>query len=112
MNLLEVKNPKAPLARKKIAHRFIGGSRQQTETSPVRDGRKCFSNLLSSLTGLIAFRDIVPSVKTPGYFLPAFGLEKHNCVSFSKFLPAPPSRPTIAHLFNGGLSESQINQVP
>src|ERR1017187_8258146 len=110
MNLLEAKNPKAPLARKKI------GFRRQTETSPVRNGRKWFSNLLSSLTGLIAFRDIVPSVKTLGYFLPAFGLKKYNRVSagksFVKFLPAPSPRSTIAHRFIGGLAESQTNQVP
>jgi hypothetical protein len=116
MNLSEAKNPKAPLARKKIAHRFIGGSRRQTETSPVRDGRKWFSNLLSSLTGLIALWNVVPSVKTLGYFLPAFGLEKHNHVlfgkSFGKFLPAPSVRPTIAHRFNGGLAEPQTNRVP
>jgi hypothetical protein len=112
MSLPEAKNPPAPLARKKIAHRFIGGSRRQTETSPVRDGRKWFANLLPSLTGLIAFRDIVPSVETPGYFLPAFGLEKHNRVSFVKFLPAPSSPPTIARRFNGGLTEPQTNQVP
>ncbi len=66
---------KAPFARKTIAHRFIGGSRRQAETSPVRDGRKWYSNLLSSLTGLISIWNIVPSVKTPGYGLPAFGLE-------------------------------------
>jgi hypothetical protein len=112
INLPEVKNPKAPLARKKIAHRFIGGSRRQTETSPFRDGRKWFSNLLSFLTGLLAFRDLVPSVETPGYFLPAFGLEKHNRVSFGKFLPVPSARPTIAHRFNGGLAEPQTHQVP
>jgi hypothetical protein len=112
MNLLKVKNPKAPLARKKIARRFFGGSRRQNETSPVRDGRKWFSDLLSSLTGLVAFWDIVPSVKTPGYFLPAFGLEKHYCVSFGKFSTAPLARATIAHRFNGGLTEPQTNQVP
>ncbi len=112
MKLLEVENPQVPLARKKIAHRFIGGSRRQTETSPVRDGRIWFSNLLPSLTGLVAFWDIVPSVETLGYFLPAFGLEKHNRVSFGRFLPASSARPTIAHRFNGGLSESQTNQVP
>lgn len=112
MNLPEAKNPKAPSARKKIARRFIGGSRRQTETSPVRDGRKWLSNLPSSLTGLIAFWDIVPSVETPGYFLPAFGLEKHNRVSSGKFLPAPAARPTMARRFNGGLIEPQTNQVP
>ena len=109
MNLLEAKNPKAPLARKKIAHRFIGGSRRQTKTSPVRDGRNWFSNLLSSLAGLIAFWDIVFSVETLGYFLPAFGLEKHNRVSFGNFLSAPWARPTIAHRFR--LAESEANQV-
>ena len=112
MNLLEVKNPKAPLARKKIAHQFIGGSRRQTETSPIRDGRKWFSNLLSSLTGLIAFWDIGPSVETLGYFLPAFGLEQYVDLPPCKFLSAPSARPTIAHRFNGGLAESQTNQVP
>jgi hypothetical protein len=111
MSLLEAKNPKAPLTRKKIAHRFIGGSRRQTETSPVRDGRKWFSNLLSSLTGLIASWDIVPSVETPGCGLPAFGLERLNNVSL-RILPAPSARSTIAHRFNGGLAEPQTNQVP
>ena len=82
------------------------------ETSPVRDDRKWFSNLLSSLTGLIAFWDIVPGVETPGYGLSAFGLEWLKNVSRCKFIPAPPVRPTIAHRFNGGLAESQINQVP
>jgi len=110
--LLEVKNPKAPLARKTIAHRFIGGSRRQMETSPVRDGRKWFSNLLSSLTGLIAFWDIVPSVETLGYFLPAFGLERLQDSSSCAFLSAPLARKTIAHRFNGGLTESQTNRVP
>jgi hypothetical protein len=116
MNLLEAKIPKAPLARKTIAHRFIGGSRRQTETSPVRDGRKWFSSLLSSLAGLIAYWDIAPNVETLGYFLSAFGLEQHNRVpfgkTFGKFLPAPSARPTIAYRFNGGLSKPQTNQVP
>jgi hypothetical protein len=112
MNLLEVKNPEAPLARKKIAHRFIGGSRRQTETSPVRDGRKWFSNLLSSLTGLITFWDIVPSVETLGYCLPVVGLERLQNMALGKFLPALSARRTIAHRFNGGLAESQTNQVP
>jgi hypothetical protein len=112
MNPLEGQNPEAPLARKTIAHRFIGGFRWQMETSPVRDGRKWFSNLLSSLTGLIAFWDIVPSVKTLGYFLPAFGLERLQDSSSCAFLPAPLARKTIAHRFNGGLAESQTNRVP
>jgi hypothetical protein len=116
MILHEIQNPKAPLPRKKIAHRFIGGSRRQTATSPVRDGRKWFSNLLLSLTGLIASCDIVPSVQTLGYDLSAFGLKKYNCVlsgkSRSKFLPVPSARPTIAHCFNGGLAGLQTNRVP
>jgi hypothetical protein len=41
-----------------------------------------------------------------GYFLPAFGLEKYNRMSFGKFSPAPSARRTIAHRFNGG------NNVP
>jgi len=112
MNPLEVKNPKAPLARKTIAHRFIGGSRRQTEASPVRDGRKWFADLLSSLTGLIAFGNISPGVETPGYGLPAFGLEQIQASSPCACLPAPPARPTVAHRFNGGLAGSQTNQVP
>jgi hypothetical protein len=84
MNLLEVKNPKALLARKKIAHRFIGGSRRQTETSPVRDGRKWFSNLLSSLTGLIAFWELkqrlITSSDKPNII--ASGVSKKNSLNF------------------------------
>jgi hypothetical protein len=112
MSLLEVKNPKAPLARKTIAHRFIGGTRRQMKTSPVRDGRERVAGFLSSLTGLISFWDIVPSVKTLGYFLPAFGLELLKNLSSGAFLPAPLARKTIAHRFNGGLTESQTNRVP
>jgi len=112
MNPLEDQNPDAPLARQTIAHRFIGGSRRQTETSPARDGRKRFSKLLSSLMGLIAFWDIVPSVKTPDYFLPAFGLERLQDSSSGAFLSAPLARKTITHRFNGGLTESQTNRVP
>jgi hypothetical protein len=74
MNPLEIKNSKAPLARKRIAHRFIGGCRWRMETSPLRDGRDWVANFLSSLTGLIAFWDIVPGVETVGYGLSAFGL--------------------------------------
>jgi hypothetical protein len=111
MKLLEVKNPKAPLVRKTIAHRFIGGSRWQTETSPVRDGREWFSNLLSSLTGLISFGNISPGVETPGYGLSAFGLEQIKVPSAGAFLPAPLARPTIAHRFNGGC-RCQIESSP
>jgi hypothetical protein len=74
MKLLEVKNPKAPLARKTITHRFIGGCRWRMETSPVRDGREWVPNFLSSLTELIPFGNIFPSVETPGYGLPSCGL--------------------------------------
>jgi hypothetical protein len=105
MSVLEFKNRKAPLARKKIAHRFIGGSRQQTETSPARDGRKWFSRLLSSLTGLIAFWDIIPTVETMGY-CPSrrwrWGkfTEQHAIIFFKA-----KGRQKIAHRFIGGLTE-------
>ena len=64
------------------------------------------------MTGLIAFWDIVPSVETPGYFLPAFGLERFKNVSLCKFLPVLSARTIIAHRFIGGLAELQTNQVP
>ena len=112
MSPFEVKNPKAPLARKRIAHRFIGGCRWRMETSPVRDGRVWAANVLSPLKGLIPFGNISPGVETPGYGRQAFGLEQIKAPLSAAFLQAPSARPTIARRFNGGLAESQTNQVP
>ena len=123
MNSPEFKNPEAPWARQTIVHRFIGGCRWRVETSPVRDGRKWFSNPLSSLTGLIAFGNISPSVETLGYGLPAFGLFRRNpvkCfVNIENWIcriigknTAPLARQIIAHRFNGGLTKPQTKQVP
>jgi hypothetical protein len=43
MNPLEIKNPKAPLARKSMAHRFIGGLKKLESTlalTPARSPRR------------------------------------------------------------------------
>jgi hypothetical protein len=53
-----------------------------------------------------------PGVKTPGYFPPAFGLERLKNLSLGNFLSVPSARPTIARRFIGGSAGSQTNRVP